>query len=129
MDRPPSKEEILLEWFLGDSKEIVAELKAAVADAQKVREGVVTARGELDAIVQTATRELVTAHRELAQAFRDAKAGNADLARTVFASSERAAAVGVRRSLPLLMVCCGLSSTIGATIGAATAVLLIRYLL
>lgn len=45
MDRPPSKEEILLEWFLGDSKEIVAELKAAVADAQKVREGVVTARG------------------------------------------------------------------------------------
>lgn len=127
MDRPPSKEEVLLDWFLGDSKEIVADLKLAVADAESVREGIVTAKGELDSTVQAATRELVAAHRELAQALRDAKAGNADATRSAIAASQSAVAAGVRRSLPLLVVCCGATATIGATLGAAVAFLVVRY--
>jgi autotransporter translocation and assembly factor TamB len=128
MDRPPSKEEVLLEWFLGDSKEIAADLKAAAANAESVRDGIVTAKGELDATVQTATRELVAAHRELAQTLRNAKAINADAARSVAATSQGAVAAGVRRSIPLLVVCCGATATIGATLGAAIAILLVRHL-
>jgi autotransporter translocation and assembly factor TamB len=128
MDRPPSKEEVLLEWFLGDSKEIAADLKAAAANAESVRDGIVTAKGELDATVQAATRELVAAHRELAQALRDAKASNADAARSVAATTQGAVSAGVRRSIPLLVVCCVVTATIGATLGAAIAILLVRHL-
>jgi hypothetical protein len=128
MDRPPSKEEVLLDWFLGDSKEIVADLKSAVANAESVRDGIVTAKGELDATVQAATRELVAAHRELAQTLRDAKASNADAARSVAATSQGAVSAGVRRSIPLLVTCCGVTATIGATLGAAVAILLVRHL-
>ncbi|WP_244831990.1 plasmid stabilization protein StbC [Caballeronia sp. TF1N1] len=128
MDRPPSKEEVLLEWFLGDSKEIAANLKVAVADAESVRERIVSAKGELDATVQAATRELVAAHRELAQTLRDAKASHADATRSVSATTQGAVSAGVRRSIPLLVVCCGTTATIGATIGAAIAILMVRHL-
>ncbi|KVX69126.1 hypothetical protein WT34_24440 [Burkholderia stagnalis] len=124
MEKPPTKEEILFEWFLGDSKEIVADLKAAVAQAADVRDGISKAKGELDATVQAATRELVTAHRELAQVVDKAKAAQAEHARTVAASGQRAAVAGLRQSLPLLAACCGISSLVGAAI----AVLLVRFL-
>lgn len=124
MEKPPTKEEILFEWFLGDSKEIVADLKTAVAEAAAVRDGIGKAKGELDATVQATTRELVTAHRELAQVVRDAKAAQAEHARTVAASGQRAASAGIRQALPLLAACCGVSSLIGAAI----AVLVVRLL-
>ncbi|SAL78635.1 hypothetical protein AWB67_05303 [Caballeronia terrestris] len=122
MEPPPTKEEVLFEWFLGDSKEIVADLKSALADATSVREGIIKAKGELDATVQAATRELITAHRELTQAIRDAKAANIDAAQRVAATSKRAAAAGVHQALPALGICCGMS----ALIGAAIAVVLVR---
>lgn len=118
MERPPSKEEVLFEWFLGDSKEILADLKLAVADAAGVRDGISQAKVDLDVTVQTATRELVTAHRELAQTIRDARAANADAAQVVAASAQRAAAAGVLRALPALGVCCGVSALLGAAIAA-----------
>jgi hypothetical protein len=122
MEPPPTKEEVLFEWFLGDSKEIVADLKSALADATSVREGISKAKGELDATVQAATCELITAHRELTQAIRDAKAANIDAAQRVAASGKRAAAAGVHQALPALGICCGMS----ALIGAAIAVVLVR---
>lgn len=123
MEKPPTKEEILFEWFLGDSKEIVADLKTAVAQAAAVRDSIGAARGELDTSVQAATRELVTAHRELAQTVREAKAAQAEHARTVAASGQLAAAAGVRQALPLLVTCCAVSSLVGAAI----AVLAVRF--
>lgn len=124
MERPPTKEEVLFEWFLGDSKEILADLKSAIADATSVRDGISLAKVELDATVQTATRELITAHRELTQAIRDARAANADAAQVVAASGKRAAAAGVLQALPALGICSGVSALVGATI----AVLIIHLL-
>jgi len=118
MERPPTKEEVLFEWFLGDSKEILADLKSAIAHATSVRDGISQAKVELDATVQTATRELVTAHRELTQAIRDARAANIDAAQAVAASGKRAAAAGVLQALPALGICCGSSALVGAAIAA-----------
>lgn len=128
MEPPPTKEEILLEWFLGDSKEIVADLKAAMAEAQGVRAGIGIAAKELDATVQAATRELVTAHRELAQVIRDTRVSNAEMVKSVLASAHRATVTGVRRSLPTLMICSSVSAVIGATVGAGLAVMVTRWL-
>ncbi|MEX3557556.1 MAG: plasmid stabilization protein StbC [Burkholderia sp.] len=125
MDKPPTKEEVIFEWFLGDSKEIVAELKTAIADAANVRDGIGKAKGELDATVQAATRELVTAHRELAQVIREAKATQTSAAQAVQAHVGRAAAAGIRDALPLLAACCGVSSLVGAAIAVAVVRLLI----
>ncbi|SAL06395.1 hypothetical protein AWB78_08047 [Caballeronia calidae] len=118
MERPPTKEEVLFEWFLGDSKEILADLRSAIADATNVRDGMSQAKIELDATVRTATRELITAHRELTQAIRDARAANADAAQVVAASGKRAAAAGVLQALPALGICCGGSALVGAAIAA-----------
>lgn len=118
MERPPTKEEVLFEWFLGDSKEILADLKSAIADATGVRDGISQAKADLDVTVQTATRELVTAHRELTQAIRDARAASIDAAHVVTASAKQAAAAGVLRALPALGICCGVSALIGAAIAA-----------
>jgi len=124
MERPPTKEEVLFEWFLGDSKEILADLKSAIADATSVRDGIGVAKAELDETVQAATRELVAAHRELIQAIRDAKGSNAELAQVVAASGKRAAAAGVMQALPALGICCGMS----ALLGAASAAFIVRWL-
>ncbi|MDR5785249.1 plasmid stabilization protein StbC [Caballeronia sp. LP003] len=128
MEPPPTKEEILLEWFLGDSKEITADLKTAMADAQGVRAGIDSAGRELDATVQAAKRELVTAHRELAQVVREARTANAETGKVFLASAHRATVTGVRRSLPMIMVCSGVSAVIGSAVGASLAMMAARWL-
>lgn len=128
MEPPPTKEEMLLEWFLGDSKEITADLKAAMVEAQGIRAGIESAGRELNATVQAATRELVTAHRELVQAIRDTRAGNAEMTQGVLATAHRATVAGIRQSIPTLMVWSGISAVIGATIGAGLAMMAARWL-
>jgi hypothetical protein len=117
--KPPSKEEVIFEWFLGDSKEIVAELKTTLAEAATVRDAIVTGKSELAATVDAATRELVTAHRELAKAISDAKADHGKAGGTLTASVHRALADGARRLVVVATICAGVGALVGA--GAALA--------
>lgn len=122
MTKPPSKEEILLEWFLADSKEIVAELKDAVASATAVRESVIEATGNLGLTVGTAQEELVHAHRALVEVIREAE-NKQRSAMDRFHQQSRKSVDGV---VARCMLIAGLSAGVGGAVGGVIAALLLR---
>ncbi|WP_228394184.1 plasmid stabilization protein StbC [Pseudomonas helleri] len=74
MDSRKPREEVLIEWFLGDSKEILADLQGAVAAAREVHQSMQEAGASLASTVEDARAELVTANRELTAAIRETEA-------------------------------------------------------
>lgn len=122
MGKPPSKEEILLEWFLADSKEIVTELKEAVASATAVRESVAEAAGNLGLAVGTAQEELVHAHRALVDVIREAESKQRSAMDRFHQQSRKSVDGVVTRCLMIA----GLSAGIGGAVGGVVAALLLR---
>lgn len=122
MSKPPSKEEILFDWFLADSKEIVEELKDAVASATAVRESVAEATVNLGLVVMSSREELVLAHRALADVLRDVE-GKQRSAMDRFHQQSRKGLDGV---VARCLMIAGLSAGIGGAIGGAIAALLLR---
>jgi hypothetical protein len=122
MEKPPSKEEILLDWFLGDSKEILAELKSAVADAAELRTSIKDAGTALGAHVDEARQELIAANRALVSASRDAEAKQRTVIEQLDARSRAAFAGMVRRCV----LFAGCAACAGGILGAVVAALLLR---
>jgi len=65
MEPQPSKEEILFNWFLADSREVVNSLTAASEQAAQVLASINAASSELAAGVDSAKAEQIAAHRDL----------------------------------------------------------------
>lgn len=122
MEKPPSKEEILLDWFLGDSKEILAELKSAVTDAAELRTSIKDAGTALGAHVDEARQELIAANRALVSASRDAEAKQRAVIEQLDARSRAAFSGMVRRCV----VFASGAACVGGILGAVVAALLLR---
>ncbi|MDU8491369.1 plasmid stabilization protein StbC [Pseudomonas syringae pv. actinidiae] len=116
--KPPSKEEILLEWFLADSKEIVTELKEAVASATAVRESMIEAAGNLGLTVGTAQEELVQAHRALVGVIREAESKQRSSMDRFHQQSRKSVEGVVTRCLIIAGVCAGMGGALGGAVAA-----------
>ena len=125
MEKPPSKEQLLLEWFLGDSKEILDELKGAMAQAQDVQQSMLSAGAGIGAQVDEAKAELVAAYRALVSATREAESRQRTLLQAVDSTLMQRLEKNQRRTL-LAVACFALTGGMVGGIGAA--LLLMRQL-
>src|ERR1700737_279366 len=66
-------------------------MKTTLAEAASVRDAIVTGKAELAVTADAAMRELVTAHRDLAQIIRDTKAAQLEAAGASAMNMRRAA--------------------------------------
>lgn len=118
MEKPPSKEELLLEWFLGDSKEILSELKLAIATAEAVQKSMLDAGAGIGTQVDDARTELVAAYRELAAANREAEARQRNLLQAMDARAKQLLSSTQRRTV-LVAACFAVLGGLVGGIGAA----------
>lgn len=122
MEKPPSKEELLLEWFLGDSKEILSELKATMETAQEVQKAMLDAGTGIGVQVDEARTELVTAYRELAAANREAEARQRSLMQSMESRAMQLLSSTQRRTVMVAATFAVLGGLIGG-VGSALVLL------
>lgn len=122
MDKQPDKLEILMDWFLGDAKEITEKLESvketvidAVARLEKAKDEISKSSDEAKTEVIASQRELVNIlkkEQKVSDQFFERLAG----AQTGFSSA-------LTRQILIITV---VSSLIGGAIGAAAITLLLR---
>ena len=113
--RPPSREEVMFEWFVGDAKDILSEASTLRDELAMLRQ-----QQEQDGAAQVAALEAqhkaaVAAQREVVRAVKD---GSQSIAQAADHAGRDAQAVAGQVSRRLAAVAL-LSAAIGAAIGAA----------
>lgn len=113
--KPPSREELAFEWFIGDAKEILADLEALKTDAKLMQaEQQKEHEATLAALVDINT-DVVTSYRDFARVIKSgvknleeaALAASQDMVKKSTTTHRRIAAVAL------------LSAAAGAAVGAA----------
>lgn len=116
-DRPPTKEEILFDWFLQDSKEIVSDLKDTVAKAKEVRESIEQTGSHLAAQSERHATELIQAHRELMRAIKDVDATHKRLLAESFRSGKAIVEAYNRKLTAWIVIAAFAAGLVGAAAG------------
>ncbi|CAI9899180.1 plasmid stabilization protein StbC [Pseudomonas putida] len=118
MDSRKPREEVLIEWFLGDSKEILADLQGAVAAAREVHQSMQEAGASLASTVEDARAELVTANRELTAAIRETEARHDKALEKLDRQAKSLLAATQRRTVWVAAICAGIAGLAGGLGGA-----------
>jgi len=116
-DRPPTKEEILFDWFLKDSKEIVSDLKDAVAAAKEVRVSIEQAGSQLAAESERHATELIQAHRELMRSIKDVDATHKRLLADSLRSTKAIASAHHSKLTAWVVAAAFAAGLVGAAVG------------
>lgn len=114
-DRPPSREEVMFEWFVGDAKDILQEATALREELTTLRQ-----QHQEDSAAQVAAlrdqhQALIAAQREVVRAVKD---GSQSIEHASRQAAQDAQAVSARMSRRVAGVAL-LSAALGAAIGAA----------
>ena len=118
MDSRKPREEVLIEWFLGDSREIVVDLQSAVAAAREVHQSMQEAGASLASTVEDARAELVTAHRELTAAIRETESRHDKALEKLDRQAKSLLAATQRRTVWVAAICAGIAGLAGGLGGA-----------
>ncbi|HGA2320757.1 TPA: plasmid stabilization protein StbC [Pseudomonas putida] len=121
MERQPTREEVLFEWFLGDSKDIVRDLKSAVAGAEEIRDSIIAEGAKLGAQTDDMRAELIEAHRQLAGLVESLESNHQKMVRSVEATATSLLAATQRRSILISAAC----AVIGGLAGALAVIALV----
>lgn len=119
MDKPPTKEELMFDWFLGEAKEISQSLEKSQAESIATAERLESAKADLSKTLNGATHELVAAHHELRRHMAEVQAEQGKLIAAIPSAVRKAATVGQRHMTVIATLCAG----IGGFVGAAAALL------
>lgn len=114
MERQPTREEVLFEWFLGDSKDIVRDLKSAVAGAEEVRNSIIAEGAKLGAHSDEIRAELIEAHRQLASLVASFDASHQKMTRSIEVRAHQLLSTTQRRSVLISAVCALMGGIVGA---------------
>lgn len=124
MEKPPTREEVMFDWFLGEAKDVADSLKETAQQIVGAREDLGSAKAGLSATAEKITRELVDAHRELTKVVDQARAEQNRAAATVQSTVARAIASNQRRTVAIATGC----AVAGAFIGALAASVIVPLL-
>ncbi len=119
MDKPPTKEELMFDWFLGEAKEISLSLEKSQAETASVVERLESAKADLAQTLNAATHELVAAHHELRRHVIEAQTDHGKLVAAIPSAVRKAVSAGEHRMMVVATVCAG----VGGFVGAAAALL------
>jgi len=122
MEKQPDKTDVLMEWFLGEHREITEAMKVVADSIESSTARLETASRDIIKASESSKIEVIDSHRELAATLKkESKAADeflARLARSQTAFSERL----VKRILLVTVIC----SFVGALIGAGIVSVLLR---
>lgn len=118
MDSRKPREQVLLEWFLGDSKEILAELQAAVSAASDVHRSMSEVGLSIATTVEDARSELVIANRELTAAIRETETRQRQSLDKLDSQARNLLASTQRRTVWVAATCAGIGGLVGGLGGA-----------
>ncbi|EPN9162961.1 plasmid stabilization protein StbC [Escherichia coli] len=122
MEKQPDKMQVLLEWFLGDSKEITDKMQEISGGLAENAATLEEAGKTISAAIEASKMETIAAQRELAASLKQASNANAEFARKLAASQ---AAFGSELKSRMLIYTVG-GSLLGGAVGAVVATLLAR---
>jgi chromosome segregation ATPase len=119
MEKPPTKEELIFDWFLGEAKEISQSLEKSQGETVAIAERLDSAKAELSETLNAATHELVAAHHELRRHMAEVQTDNGKLVAAITSAVRKAATMGQRQMMVVATLCAG----VGGFVGAAAALL------
>lgn len=118
MEKPPSKAEVVYDLFLGDAKELLADMKTALERAAEVQKSVSEAGDSLAATVEAAKAELVAAHRDLTNAVRETETRHGQALDKMDRQAGKILADMQRRTVWVATICAAGGGLIGGAAGA-----------
>lgn len=114
-DRPPSREEVMFEWFVGDAKDILQEATALREELTTLRQQHQEDNAAQTAALRDQHQALISAQREVVRAVKD---GSQAIENASQQAAKDAQVVSARMSRRVAGVAL-LSAALGAAIGAA----------
>ncbi|EGD4232498.1 StbC [Salmonella enterica subsp. enterica serovar Meleagridis] len=122
MEKQPDKLEVLMDWFLGDAKEITASQKEMTEKLSVLSEKLAKDTTSLGETADSLKRALVENQRTISMAINDdAKAREEFLAK--FRRAQASSAETLSRQILFITTGC---TIVGAAIGAAIAILVLK---
>ncbi|EBW7114485.1 hypothetical protein DQC29_21980 [Salmonella enterica subsp. enterica serovar Telelkebir] len=122
MDKQPDKLDVLMEWFLGDAKEINEAQKAMLTEAAAMLQQLNELKTALDSTADEARAEIIGSLRDIRATIKEESRSREEFLTRWQTLQQTSTSTIINRVVTMTAVC----SIVGAAIGAALAVLILK---
>ncbi|EDF6226451.1 plasmid stabilization protein StbC [Klebsiella pneumoniae] len=122
MDKQPDKFDVLMDWFLGDTKEIVEAMKQVKAEQADMLQQLGELKSALELTADDSRAEIIGSLRDIQAAMKEENKARSDFLTRWQSLQHNNASTIVNRVVIMTAVC----SIVGAAIGAALTLLILK---
>ncbi|WP_225776417.1 hypothetical protein [Pseudomonas sp. Marseille-Q5115] len=124
-ERPKTKEEVLTELILGESKDILDRLDVAMSQMKTLHKGLTDVAIAAQSSVQQGQQDLVAAHHELGKQLADIQKHERDLILSLYKKLTAGLSRGTAARLGAMTLVAGIGGAVGAAAGVYAVVRLL----
>ncbi|HFW4209218.1 hypothetical protein APP90_22420 [Salmonella enterica subsp. enterica serovar Sandiego] len=122
MDKQPDKLDVLMDWFLGDAKEILEAMKLMKAEQADMLQQLGELKSALELTADDSRAEIIGSLRDIQAAMKEENKARSDFLTRWQSLQHNNASTIVNRVVIMTAVC----SIVGAAIGAALTLLILK---
>ena len=122
MDKQPDKLDVLMDWFLGDAKEILEAMKLMKAEQADMLQQLGELKSALELTADDSRAEIIGSLRDIQAAMKEENKARSDFLTRWQSLQHNNASTIVNRVVIMTAVC----SIVGAAIGAAVTLLILK---
>ncbi|HDW0722567.1 plasmid stabilization protein StbC [Escherichia coli] len=122
MDKQPDKLDVLMDWFLGDAKEIVEAMKQVKVEQADMLQQLGELKSALELTADDSRAEIIGSLRDIQAAMKEESKARSDFLTRWQSLQHNNASTIVNRVVIMTAVC----SIVGAAIGAALTLLILK---
>lgn len=122
MDKQPDKFDVLMDWFLGDTKEIVEAMKQVKVEQADMLQQLGELKSALELTADDSRAEIIGSLRDIQAAMKEENKARSDFLTRWQSLQHNNASTIVNRVVIMTAVC----SIVGAAIGAALTLLILK---
>lgn len=122
MDKQPDKLDVLMDWFLGDAKEILEAMKLMKAEQADMLQRLGELKSSLELTADDSRAEIIGSLRDIQAAMKEENKARSDFLTRWQSLQHNNASTIVNRVVIMTAVC----SIVGAAIGAALTLLILK---
>ncbi len=122
MDKQPDKLDVLMDWFLGDAKEIVEAMKQVKVEQADMLQQLGELKSALELTADDSRAEIIGSLRDIQAAMKEENKARSDFLTRWQSLQHNNASTIVNRVVIMSAVC----SIVGAAIGAALSLLILK---
>ena len=122
MDKQPDKLDVLMDWFLGDAKEILEAMKLMKAEQADMLQQLGELKSALELTADDSRAEIIGSLRDIQAAMKEENKARSDFLTRWQSLQHNNASTIVNRVVNMTAVC----SIVGAAIGAALTLLILK---